>query len=51
MTGILLAAYKAFPLRPHCSLARHTLLCRLITPHLPAITCKGDKPDWKDWQR
>jgi hypothetical protein len=47
----LLAVYKNFPLRSHCGV-KHTLLCRLITPHLsPAVTCKGDRPDWKDWQR
>lgn len=52
MIRILLALYKRFPLRPHCSPAGHVLLCRLIEPHLPAVTCgerPSNYPSWKKW--
>ena len=52
--NILLAAYKHFPLRPHCSPPRHTALCRAIVPHLPSVAC-GERPSnlpgWRDWQK
>ena len=51
--SLLLAAYKHFPLRPHCSPPRHTALCRMMLPHLP-FACgerPSNLPEWKDWQR
>jgi hypothetical protein len=37
--SVLVAVYRAFPYRPHCSPARHVLLCRLIVPHLDGTRC------------
>ncbi len=50
----MIRVYRANPVRLHCGHAHHTLACRLIVPHLPAVTCgeqPSNYPDWKKWQR
>ncbi len=48
MLKLMVNIYRAIPVRPHCGDGCHALPCRLIVPHLPAVTC-GDKPTWKGW--
>lgn len=43
MLGLAVRIYRANPVRPHCGYGYHTLLCRLIVPWLPAVTC-GEQP-------
>lgn len=45
MIRILLAAYKAWPLRSHCSASRHALLCLAFNPVLPPSLKCPDAPD------
>ena len=51
MLELAVRIYRANPVRPHCGAGRHTLLCRLIVPHLPAVAC-GERPsNIPNWKR
>jgi hypothetical protein len=41
----LLAAYKRWPLRPHCAPPRHVRLCLAFNPVLPPSMKCPDAPD------
>jgi hypothetical protein len=46
MITLLVAIYRAWPLRPHCNSQAgvHTFLCRLIVPHLGMDLCPNTHP-------